>query len=186
MNQRLMLYRKIAAARAVDEIERILEETVDRYGPLPDAVRNLADYGRIRVMADRLGIDGIDRDGKMVVIKFGARAKVDPVRLLSLVQERRDLMLVPPSAVKLDLSGGGPAPGPPPPPPGPRDRVAKRKGGRDSGVAPSWWTTRAKVGAVTPGFNRDAVLRAAPIDPRAEGGVFDRVGGLLSDLLDQM
>src|SRR4029450_2182168 len=54
MNQRLMLYRKVAAARREDEIDRVLEEAVDRYGPLPDSVLNLADYGRIRVMADRL------------------------------------------------------------------------------------------------------------------------------------
>ena len=55
MNQRLMLYRKVAAARREEEIDRVLEEALDRYGPLPDSVLNLADYGRIRVMADRLG-----------------------------------------------------------------------------------------------------------------------------------
>ena len=58
-----MLYRKVAAARREDEIDRVLEEAVDRYGPLPDSVLNLADYGRIRVMADRLGIEAIDREG---------------------------------------------------------------------------------------------------------------------------
>ena len=63
MNQRLMLYRKVAAARREEEIDRVLEEAVDRYGPLPDSVLNLADYGRIRVMADRLGIEAIDREG---------------------------------------------------------------------------------------------------------------------------
>src|SRR5207344_761 len=45
-NQRLMLYRKVAAARREEEVDRILEETVDRYGPLPDSVLNLSDYGR--------------------------------------------------------------------------------------------------------------------------------------------
>ena len=54
MNQRLMLYRKVAAARREEEIDRVLDEAADRYGPLPDSVLNLADYGRIRVMADRL------------------------------------------------------------------------------------------------------------------------------------
>jgi transcription-repair coupling factor (superfamily II helicase) len=63
MNQRLMLYRKVAAARREEEIDRVLEEAIDRYGPLPDSVLNLADYGRIRVMADRLGVEAIDREG---------------------------------------------------------------------------------------------------------------------------
>ena len=70
MNQRLMLYRKVAAARKEEDIDRVLEEATDRYGPVPDSVLNLADYGRIRVMADRLDIDAIDRDGRSVVLKI--------------------------------------------------------------------------------------------------------------------
>src|SRR5205807_7228407 len=107
MNQRLMLYRKVAAARREDEIDRILEEAQDRYGPLPDSVLNLADYGRIRVMADRLGIDTIDREGRTVVLKFRPQAKLDPVRLVSLVRQRSDLTLVPPAALRLTLDGAG-------------------------------------------------------------------------------
>ena len=33
----------------------MLEEATDRYGPLPASVLNLADYGRIRVMARPAG-----------------------------------------------------------------------------------------------------------------------------------
>src|ERR1051326_3838811 len=62
MNQRLMLYRKVAAARKETEIDRVLDEAMDRYGPLPDSVLNLADYGRIRVMADQLGVESVDRE----------------------------------------------------------------------------------------------------------------------------
>ena len=78
MNQRLMLYRKVAAARREDEIDRVLEEAADRYGPPPDSVLNLADYGRIRVMADRLGVESIDREGRSVVIKFRPQAQARP------------------------------------------------------------------------------------------------------------
>src|SRR5436305_5325406 len=67
LNQRLMPYRKVAAARREDEIDHVLEEAADRYGPLPSSLLNLADYGRIRVMADRLGVDTIDREGRIVV-----------------------------------------------------------------------------------------------------------------------
>ncbi|HJY34514.1 MAG TPA: transcription-repair coupling factor, partial [Vicinamibacterales bacterium] len=56
MNQRLMVYRRIASARNEQELERAVEEVRDRYGPLPTTILNLADYGRIRVMADRLGV----------------------------------------------------------------------------------------------------------------------------------
>src|SRR6185295_10042987 len=83
MNQRLMLYRKVAAARREDEIDKVLEEAEDRYGPLPDSLLNLADYGRIRVMADRLRVESIDREARTVVIKFRPQARLDPARLVN-------------------------------------------------------------------------------------------------------
>jgi transcription-repair coupling factor (superfamily II helicase) len=189
MNQRLMLYRKVAAARRDDEIDRVLEEAADRYGPLPDSVLNLADYGRIRVMADRLGIDSIDREGRTVVLKFRPQAKVDPVRLVSLVRQRSDLTLVPPAALKLSLDGSGDSGS------AAREKVrgrssspqsptiSARRAGAQSHATPSWWTARARAGEVKPGFTKEEILRPAKDDPRAPGGVFARVGGLLSELL---
>ena len=78
MNQRLMVYRKIAAARNERELETALDEVRDRYGAPPASVLNLAEYGRIRIMADRLGVDTIDREGRLVVIKFRPTARIDP------------------------------------------------------------------------------------------------------------
>ncbi len=191
MNQRLMLYRKVAAARHDDEIDRVLEEAADRYGPLPDSVLNLADYGRIRVMADALGIDTIDREGRIVVLKFRPQAKLDPVRLVALIRQRPELTLVPPAGLRLTLPGTGdsglgtrktvepakPTPNPQPPVP--------KKSGKYGNAAPSWWVARAREGEVRPGFTKAEILRPAKEDPRAPGGVFERVGALLSDLLDQ-
>ena len=189
MNQRLTLYRRVAAARHEDEIDDVLEGAFDRYGPLPDSVLNLADYGRIRVMADRLGIDTIDREARTVVIKFRPQAKVDPARLVALVRQRSDLTLVPPAGLRLALDGAGGAntgtgtgsagAGKPaaPRPAGPGKRRVREA------HAPSWWTARAKTGEVTPGFSKEEILRSPKEDPRAPGGVFERVGGLLSDLI---
>jgi transcription-repair coupling factor (superfamily II helicase) len=205
MNQRLMLYRQVAAARHEDEIDRVLEEATDRYGPLPDSLLNLADYGRIRVMADRLDIESIDRDGRVIVIKFRPQAKVDPVRLVTLVRQRPELTLVPPAALKLDIQGGPAsaearqavvAPRAQQPGAGVRP-IASSAGSASAGSAgrrgsssskapaPSWWTARAREGSVKPGFSKEAILRRPEEDPRASGGVFERVGGLLSDLLHQ-
>jgi transcription-repair coupling factor (superfamily II helicase) len=193
MNQRLMLYRKVAAARHDDEIDRVLEEAIDRYGPLPDSVLNLADYGRIRVMAERLDVDTIDREGRIVVLKFRPQAKIDPVRLVALVRQRPELTLVPPAALRLtlDMAGGSglmaKAPGAHQPlPVSHQPSAISHKKGKYANAAPSWWVARAKAGEVTAGFTKADILRPAKEDPRAPGGVFERVGALLSDLLDQM
>jgi transcription-repair coupling factor (superfamily II helicase) len=189
MNQRLMFYRKVAAARREEEIDRVLDEAIDRYGPLPPSVLNLADYGRIRVMADRLGVESIDREARMVVLKFRPQAKVDPARLVALVRQRSDLVLVPPAALRLTLdmadgreltaSKAGPSSHQP-------SAASHRRSVHSSHApAPSWWTARARTGAVKPGFTKQEILKPARHDPRAPGGVFERVGGLLSDLLGQ-
>jgi len=206
MNQRLTLYRSVAAARREQEIDDILEGAFDRYGPLPDSLLNLADYGRIRVMADRLRIDTIDRDARTVVIKFRPQARLDPTRLVNLVRRRGDLTLVPPAGLKLDLSGvhgssrgtasGGQArkiegsgvrgPQPVPRRGQPSTLSPARASSRSQAAAPSWWTARAREGEVKPGFTKAEILRPAKEDPRAPGGVFERVGGLLSELLEQV
>jgi transcription-repair coupling factor (superfamily II helicase) len=180
MNQRLVLYRKIAAARSEAEIEQVLADAVDRYGPLPDSVLNLADYGRIRVAADELAIDKVDREGRTLVLTFRPNTPVDAGRLVALVRERADLSLVPPSGLRMNLDR--PAAPPPQRPQGaPAGRGPKAGTGRSTQEG-SWWTTRAKAGEVTPGFNRETVMRRAAEDPRAEGGVLARVTNLLAAL----
>jgi hypothetical protein len=139
-------------------------------------------------MADRLRVDTIDREARTVVLKFRPQARVDPSRLVTLVRQRADLTLVPPAGLKLNLDIATSA----------VDHAARhgkgqpsaagghgRRASKSPSAAPSWWTARAREGEVKPGFTKAEILRPAKEDPRAPGGVFERVGGLLSDLLDR-
>jgi transcription-repair coupling factor (superfamily II helicase) len=100
MNQRLAAYRRLASARTLDEVEGFLDELRDRYGAPPTSVANLAEYARIRVTADRLGLDSVDREGTTAVLKFRGDAKLDPAWLLRFVQGSRGLTLVPPAVLR--------------------------------------------------------------------------------------
>ena len=187
MNQRLMIYRRIAGARSEDELTRIMEEMRDRYGPPPIPVLNLADYGRIRVMADELRVETIDREGSVVVIRFRDKARVDPHRVIKLVRERGDLQLIPPSTLKMDLKKASQPVTPPPAPPAQPGGVTRPGHGRGvSRRAPAkpgaWWTARATAGEVTPGFSKAEILRPQAEDPRAPGGILQKVEELLEDL----
>jgi transcription-repair coupling factor (superfamily II helicase) len=177
MNQRLTVYRRMAAVRSDAELDRLMDEVRDRYGVPPASVLNLAEYAAIRLLADRIGLESIDREGQVVVLKFRPEAKLDPQWLFRVVQQRGDIALVPPATLKLDLRSA-PAPRRPAAA-GPSGRV---KGKTDPVAAGSWWTARARAGEVTGGFTRDEILRPAKEDPRGEGGVFTRVGGLLREL----
>ncbi len=181
VNQRLTVYRRMAAVRSEADLDRHMDEVRDRYGPPPDSVLNLAEYAAIRLMADRLRVESLDRDGHAVVLKFRPDAKLDPAWLFRVIQARGDVVLLPPATLKLDLRG-------------PEKQVEKRvavpprsgaqrprKGG-DPVAGGSWWAARAKGGEVAPGFSRDEILRPAKEDPRAEGGLFVRVSSLLREL----
>ena len=191
INQRLMIYRRMAGSRSEEEIAKNVDEVRDRYGPPPTAVLNLADFARIRVLADNLGIETVDRDGPLVVFKFREKAKVDPMRLIGMVQERADLTLLPPSTVKLDLRPAPPKPAGGDKPSGlsgpksPLQKLAEARGPRPIPKPkrpPAWWAARATTGEVTPGFTKAEILKAAPEDPRAPDGVLARVTEFLEDL----
>jgi transcription-repair coupling factor (superfamily II helicase) len=174
VNQRLMVYRRIAGARREDEIARIVDEVRDRYGPLPASVLNLADYARVRVLADGLGIDTIDREGSLVVFKFREKTTVDPVYLIKLVRDRGDVQLSPPNAVKLDLSKPGSG----------REDERERQSAKIQRKPrqPAWWTARATTGEVRPGFSKAEILKRPDEDPRKPDGVLERITGFLLTL----
>jgi len=189
MNQRLMIYRRMAGSRSEEEIGRIVDEVRDRYGPPPTAVLNLADFARIRVLADGLGVETIDRGDATVVIKFRQKTKVDLNHVIALVRDRGDLQLVPPNSLKLDLrrdQGSGI---------GDQGKAKSelqvtaesrkpKDGGRIAKIQrkPSWWTARATAGEVTAGFTKAEILKKAPEDPRAADGVLVKVTDLLEAL----
>jgi transcription-repair coupling factor (superfamily II helicase) len=189
MNQRLAAYRRVASAKSIPEVDALISEFEDRYGLIPETVLNLAEYARIRALSDRIGIDSLEREGKAVIFKFRPDAKLDPVWLLKLVQSRGDLTLLPPAILRLDLT----RPVEPPKTPGPQ-KPAVAPPGRLNPKTPakvkpvdapgreSWWTTRATSGEVSSGFSRGEILAEVPPDPRAPGGVFERVRQVLDEL----
>jgi transcription-repair coupling factor (superfamily II helicase) len=181
MNQRLMVYRKVASARTQRELDTTLEEIRDRYGPPPTSVLNLAEYGRIRILAETVDVDTIDREGRLVVIKFRPNAKLDPMRLVKVVSGWPGAMLVPPVSVKLDVEAVvGKAPDARPA--GLPSKVGGRAGKPVDAPSGSWWTARATAGEVKAGFSKDEILRKPDTDPRADGGMFSRLAGLLQAL----
>jgi transcription-repair coupling factor (superfamily II helicase) len=201
MNQRLTVYRRIASAHSEGDLDRVVGEVRDRYGPLPTSILNLTDYGRIRIMADRLGIETIDREGDKVVFRFRPQTRLDPARLVSFIQRRSDLTLVPPAGLRLDLKATAPATGATgakgasgatSAQPGAWPNLGRKPLTSDQVLrtrrpepasAGSWWTARATAGEVTTGFTKAQILRREKEDPRAPGGVFTRVSDLLRDLL---
>src|SRR5262249_2954599 len=144
-----------------------------------------------------------DREGDRVVFRFGSKTPLDPARLVNFLELRRDVTLVPPSGMRLDLKAGHAGVAGRAGQSGSAGRTGlagqsglpgragrSGHGGRAGRSAPnpaapaSWWTARATAGEVTAGFTKAEILRPQAEDPRGPTGVFTRVGGLLSELLE--
>ena len=63
---RLEAYTKFAAARSAEQVDDVLEELADRYGPVPEATARLAALARLRALAAELGVREIVAQGKSV------------------------------------------------------------------------------------------------------------------------
>ena len=102
-NQRLRAYRQIASATNASERDRIAKELEDRYGPVPEAVRNLIDYSALKTAAEQAGIEAIDRRPNLLNIKFHKETRVDPARLMNIVSQTRGAQFSPAGVLILPL-----------------------------------------------------------------------------------
>ena len=60
-NQRLRMYKRIAAAEDLAALDDVRAELKDRYGNPPESVLNLLAVGELRLLCERLGIAQLDR-----------------------------------------------------------------------------------------------------------------------------
>ena len=104
-NQRLRAYRQIANAGTPAERERVEKELEDRYGPVPEAVRNLLEYSELKTIAEKLGIEAIDRRHSLLNVKFHPETHIDPARLMNLVSQARGAQFTPAGVLMLPLDG---------------------------------------------------------------------------------
>ncbi|MDD8029085.1 MAG: transcription-repair coupling factor [Acidobacteriota bacterium] len=92
INVRLSLYKRISSAADLDEIRSLEEEIRDRFGPQPPSVEHLLQYGRIKILAQRLKLSAVDRVDRKLILKFQPSTDVDPARISSLLNKMRGSM----------------------------------------------------------------------------------------------
>ena len=104
-NQRLRAYRQIASAQSAEQRERAETELADRYGTVPEAVRNLLSYSALKTLAENIGVEAIDRRHNLLTVKFHKETRVDPGRLMNLVSKSRGAQFTPAGVLLLPLDG---------------------------------------------------------------------------------
>ncbi len=86
VHMRLIMYKRLASAKSNSELNELKEEMIDRFGLLPDAVKNLFEINNLKQLAKPLGIRKIDLGPKGGRIFFQPKANIDPGRIIHLIQ----------------------------------------------------------------------------------------------------
>jgi transcription-repair coupling factor (superfamily II helicase) len=108
-NQRLRAYRQIANAADAAARDRAEKELEDRYGPVPEAVRNLLAYSALKTLAEQAGVEVVDRRHNILNIKFHKETRVDPARLMNIVAKTRGAQFTPAGVLLLPMDAQGTA-----------------------------------------------------------------------------
>jgi transcription-repair coupling factor (superfamily II helicase) len=84
-NQRLVLYRRLAAAIDEDELYAAGDELRDRFGDLPAPAGLLLEVMKLRVLMKQLRIEQAEYDGHQLVLAFPPTTRVTPEQIMALL-----------------------------------------------------------------------------------------------------
>lgn len=86
VQQRLVMYKRIANTTDDGELKELQVELIDRFGLLPAPLKHLIRQTRLRQRAEQLGIKRLEAGATRGRIIFDAQTRVDPMTLVSLIQ----------------------------------------------------------------------------------------------------
>ncbi|MDY3280821.1 transcription-repair coupling factor, partial [Dysosmobacter sp.] len=91
--QRMDLYRRIAAIRSNEDSADVLDELIDRYGEPPKSVLALLDVALLRAAAVKAGVSDITQKGGLLKLTLGAFRPEALVQVVSLARYKGRLTL---------------------------------------------------------------------------------------------
>jgi transcription-repair coupling factor (superfamily II helicase) len=103
---RLALYKRLAQATGDADVDRLQAETEDRFGHLPQPALNLFDMGRLRVLAEQLGVKSVDVVEDRLQVRFHDAPPIDPQQVVALLSSEQGT-LTPSGMLSLPAPQGG-------------------------------------------------------------------------------
>ena len=104
VHERLVIYKRLANCAAEDDLQRLTEELVDRFGELPEPARVLLECHRLRIQGAPLGVARIDASPSAIVVQFVPDPPIDGRRIIALVQSGPRYRLTGPDRVRIEAA----------------------------------------------------------------------------------
>ena len=102
VHERLVLYKRLASVNSIDELDRLQEELVDRFGPTPEPTQALLACHRLRLTGMPLGVVKIDAGPERTSIQFAKHPPFDAGALILLVQKDGRIRFAGPDRLRID------------------------------------------------------------------------------------
>ena len=102
IHERLVLYKRLASCEAIDELDLLREELVDRFGPTPEPAQALIACHRLRLTARPLGVTKIDAGPERSTLQFVKEPPFDAGKLILLVQKDGRIRFAGPDRVRIE------------------------------------------------------------------------------------
>ena len=90
VQMRLIMYKRLANAKNSSELRELQVEMIDRFGLLPEYLKNLIRVTELRLQAQHMGITKIEANATGGGVSFGNNTKVEPITIVQLVQQQPD------------------------------------------------------------------------------------------------
>jgi len=91
IHQRLMLYKRISSANSHDTLDELRVELIDRFGLLPDYLKNLFAVTELKLAAQNIGIKTIEAIDSGIKILFDEQPNINPTKLIELIQTQSNM-----------------------------------------------------------------------------------------------
>ncbi len=88
VNTRLTLYKRIASARSEEELRELQVEMIDRFGLLPDPVKQLFAVTRLKLLATPLGVRKLELGAAGGRVLFTPHPAIEPMSVIRLIQSQ--------------------------------------------------------------------------------------------------
>ena len=106
VHERLVIYKRLANCTDDDELDSLQEELIDRFGLLPEQGEALMACHRLRIAAKPLGINKIDASDSAIQLHFSQNTKLDPMKLIDLLQRDRRFRMNGPDKLRVTVQLG--------------------------------------------------------------------------------
>jgi len=83
---RLVMYKRIASAESDEALRELQVEMIDRFGLLPEQIKNLVRVMQIKLKAQTIGITKLEANARSGRIEFAGDTRVEPLTIVRLVQ----------------------------------------------------------------------------------------------------